>query len=353
MTKVFLNDGDSIEVKGSGKKPYLLRNVGGVVDCSCPAWRNIGGPLDLRVCKHIRANVDRACLLPQAHAMYDSKKAKPKKGGKGAPRKAAVKKDAAPPVLLAHKWENEDPTDWWMSEKLDGVRAWWTGERFLSRNGNEFHAPKWFKEQLPRGVVLDGELFAGRGNFTKTSGAARKLIPNDDEWNNITYVIFDAPEQGDAFEVRVEFLKGLFPVWEPGSKGGVARVLPHTRCKSAADLTRRVDKIVAEGGEGIMIRMPGSMYEEGKSNTCLKVKKWFDDEGVVVGYIDGKGQHKGRVGSIRLKWGNVETKVGGLTHKLRKNPPPLGSVITFRYTETFKETGVPRFPQFVAVRDYE
>lgn len=42
-------------------------------------------------------------------------------------------------ILLAHKWEpDHDPTGWWMSEKLDGVRAYWDGEAFVSRRGNQF-----------------------------------------------------------------------------------------------------------------------------------------------------------------------------------------------------------------------
>jgi len=32
-----------------------------------------------------------------------------------------------------------------MSEKLDGVRAFWNGNDFYSRAGNKFNAPDWFK----------------------------------------------------------------------------------------------------------------------------------------------------------------------------------------------------------------
>jgi DNA ligase-1 len=52
-----------------------------------------------------------------------------------------------------------------MSEKLDGVRAYWNGANFLSRNGNIFDAPRWFKEGLPRSVSLDGELWVDRKAF--------------------------------------------------------------------------------------------------------------------------------------------------------------------------------------------
>merc|ERR1712232_1163718 len=73
-------------------------------------------------------------------------------------------------VLLAQKYnENKDPTNWWMSEKLDGVRAVWDplSRTFFSRNGNAFAVPAWFSEHMPD-VELDGELFAGLGKFQYT-----------------------------------------------------------------------------------------------------------------------------------------------------------------------------------------
>ena len=57
----------------------------------------------------------------------------------------------APPLLLAEAWDGAaDLAGWWMSEKLDGVRAYWTGRgEFLSRLGNPFHVPDWFSAGLP------------------------------------------------------------------------------------------------------------------------------------------------------------------------------------------------------------
>lgn len=346
----YLNEGDVTYVKGSGKKPYEIKKVGGVVSCSCPAWRNIGGPIDVRVCKHIRKAIDRACLLPQAHAMYDDKKAKPAGGkrAKGAPKKAAVKKDTAPPVLLAHKWENEDPTGWWMSEKLDGVRAWWDGEKFLSRLGNTYHAPKWFTDALPK-HPLDGELFAGRGLFQNTVSTVRKLIPTDSEWEAISYVIFDAPQVGGDFEARMEYLRAEFQTDDEYS----IYVLGQRRCESAEHLAAYLAEVEGHGGEGVMLREPGSAYEEGRSATLLKVKTFFDDEAVVLKHVPGRGKHKGRLGALRVEWKGVEFKVGtGFSDKQRKNPPSIGSKVTFRYQELSKD-GVPRFPSFVTARDYE
>ena len=366
MTKTFLSEGDSIEVKGSGKKPYLLRKVGGVIDCSCPAWKNVGGPIDLRVCKHIRANVDRACLLPQALAMYDSKAAKPVKGGKGAPgvaKPAAVKKDTAPPVLLAHKYsEYDEPIDgWWVSEKLDGVRAWWDGEQFWSRLGNVFHAPEWFKAEMPP-FVMDGELFAGRKMFNKTISAVRKMVPDDGEWEKIVFMVFDGgwlkgddPAAAGTFEERYAYLKQeLVNHSRPAkSKKAIIQLVKQTKCKNENTLTEHLTEIEKLGGEGLMLREPGSVYDSGKSWTLLKVKSFIDDEGIVTEYAPGRGKHKGVVGALWIKWNGVKFKAGtGLKNKHRKNPPSIGSKVTFRYNELTPD-GIPRFPRFIAARDYE
>lgn len=82
-------------------------------------------------------------------------------------------------VMLAAKWEGEDPTGWWMSEKLDGMRAWWTGSAFISRAGNAINAPAWFTAALPK-VPLDGELWCGRGQFTQVVSIVKNAARQDD-----------------------------------------------------------------------------------------------------------------------------------------------------------------------------
>ena len=79
--------------------------------------------------------------------------------------KANIPNITTKPPMLAKNWDKTmRPDGWWMSEKLDGVRAIWDGEHFRSRGGNIFHAPAWFKAGLPA-LPLDGELFVGRGKF--------------------------------------------------------------------------------------------------------------------------------------------------------------------------------------------
>ncbi len=146
-----LKDGETAEIKGSAKAPYILKNTGGVYSCTCPAWRNQSVPIERRTCKHLRA--------------YRGEQAEKDRIGGELPVRATNASDesesAAPALLLAHPWTNDvDLTDWWMSEKLDGVRAYWDGRQFISRQGNIYHAPDFFTAGLPD-APLDGELWLG------------------------------------------------------------------------------------------------------------------------------------------------------------------------------------------------
>ncbi len=142
-----LKDGESAQVQGSARSAYILKNIGGVSSCTCPAWRNQSLPIERRTCKHLRG--------------YRGEQAEQDRLGSLAPLKPASptgSKPTVPGFLLAQSWDNHiDLTYWWMSEKLDGVRAWWDGRQFLSRQGNVYHAPEWFTAGLPN-VPLDGEL---------------------------------------------------------------------------------------------------------------------------------------------------------------------------------------------------
>ncbi|HEV3116274.1 MAG TPA: DNA ligase, partial [Gemmataceae bacterium] len=132
-----LLDGETIEMQGSGSRPYVLKNVGGVYSCTCPAWRNQSVAIERRTCKHLRKL--RGDAAEEAR-IGTAVPAVPK----------ATSTVNAPPLLLAESWDGStDPAGWWLSEKLDGVRAYWDGKQFLSRLGNLYHAPDWFTAGLP------------------------------------------------------------------------------------------------------------------------------------------------------------------------------------------------------------
>ena len=330
-----LADGETFLMQGSGAKPYELKNVGGVYSCSCPAWRNQSVAIEKRTCKHLKKLRGEAAEIERV--------------GTSAPptRKSQARADAqakAAPVLLAESWDGLlDPAGWWMSEKLDGVRAYWDGSKLLSRLGNVFHAPDWFIAGLPN-HPLDGELFVARKSFQKTVAIVRRQDKSD-HWKQIRFLIFDAPGQGGEFEERIKVLSAL-------AKHQYVEVHPHVVCKDVAHMKEELARVEALGGEGLMLRQPKSMYVAGRSATLLKVKSFKDDEAVVTGHQAGEGKHKGRLGALLVKLANgKEFAIGtGFSDKERESPPPVGSTVVFRYQE-LSDGGVPRFPSFHAVRD--
>jgi DNA ligase-1 len=338
---VDLADGASIEVQGSGSNRYTLKNVGGAYSCSCPAWRNAGGALEKRTCKHLKKYRGEDVELARVGAAAGAS-ARPRKPG--AP--SAAKPDA-PPLLLAHTWEvTLDPKGWWMSEKLDGVRAYWDGKQLWSRLGNLFHAPDWFLEKLPE-TPLDGELFGGRKKFQQTVGLVKRQDKRD-HWKELRYVVFDAPALDAPFEERIDFCIAHMKKHEPPYAGAHE----HELCGGVEHLKKELARIEALGGEGLMLRKPGSRYEAGRSAALLKVKSFFDAEGKVVGHEPGKGKHEGRLGSLLVEMPDgTRFSVGtGLSDKERDHPPRIGAIVTYRYQE-LSSAGVPRFPSYVGERD--
>jgi DNA ligase 1 len=335
-----LTDGESVEMQGSGSKPYVLKNVGGVYSCSCPAWRNQSLAIERRTCKHLRKL--RGDTAEEAR-VGGAAPPRPKEDQEGNETKAEAK---APPLLLAERWDSfTDPTGWWLSEKLDGVRAFWDGKQLWSRLGNLFHAPDWFMQGLPD-VALDGELWLGRKKFQRAVSIVRRQDKSD-LWKEIRYVVFDAPRLEKPFEKRLDFVR------ESVGHDRLAYALPHDHqlCKGLDHLRGELSRLEALGGEGLMMRRAGSRYESGRSTTLLKVKSFHDAEARVLKHQPGAGRHKGRLGALLVELPDGTTfSVGtGFSDAEREAPPPVGSTITFRYQE-LSDAGVPRFPSFIGVR---
>lgn len=328
-----LEDGETAEIQGSGSSVYKIRNTGGVYSCSCPAWRNQSIAIETRTCKHIRKlRGDEAETLRVGEAGSAPRKAKSEDG-----------ESQEAPVLLAESWDGVvEVKDWWISEKLDGVRAYWDGKQFLSRQGNQYFAPDWFTAGLPD-YPLDDELWLERKQFQKTISIVRRQDKSD-HWKNIRYVVFDAPQIADPFEKRIKALEELFK----SKKLAYASALEQIRCNGIPHLKEELARVESLGGEGLMLRQPGSKYVVGRSSTLLKVKSFFDAEAVVIGHQGGAGRHKGRLGALLVKLPDgTEFGVGtGFSDAQRENPPPVGSKITFRYQE-LTDGGVPRFPVYL------
>lgn len=250
------------------------------------------------------------------------------------------------PLLLAQNKSNEDPKNWWMSEKLDGVRCYWNGKCLISRQGNIYTAPHFFIKNLPDSVSLDGELWLGRKMFQECVSIARCTDngKNDmNRWYRMRYMIFDAPSLNIPFEERIQYIKSLIR----RTNNPYIKLVEQTLCNGESHMLEELARIEELGGEGIMLRKPKSLYENKRSKTLIKVKSFCDSEAVIIGYEDGKGKYEGHIGALKVRGLNgKEFKIGsGFTDAERLSPPEIGSMITYKYQELSKD-GIPRFPIF-------
>lgn len=245
------------------------------------------------------------------------------------------------PVMLANVIPDSlhDLSDYWVSEKFDGVRAYWTGEQLLTRAGNLIHAPQWFTAGWPR-VPLDGELWVGRGQFETTMSIVRDLEPRDADWKRVHFNVFDLPAHPAQFTQRLIALRriatGIASPW-------VQPVLQY-RVSDRAVLESQLHEIVAGGGEGLMLHRGSSRYAAGRSDDLLKLKPFDDAEARVIGYEPGKGKYEGQVGALRVQRADgVIFSIGtGLSDADRAHPPAIGSSVTYVY-QGLTARGVPRF----------
>lgn len=246
-------------------------------------------------------------------------------------------------LMHARDWQADlSPVDFLVSEKLDGVRAFWDGQRLRFRSGRPIAAPAWFLAALPA-MPLDGELWLGRGRFDDTSAAVRRQVPDDAEWQALHYRVFDLPGESGPFRERAA------RAHERLAQAGVSwlQAVAHTRVADARQLDERLRQVTRDGGEGLMLHRASALWVPGRSEALRKLKPAPDAEARVVGYVAGKGRHAGRVGALlmALPDGQQFALGSGLSDALRESPPPLGARVTYRY-RGLSPRGVPRFASF-------
>lgn len=177
-------------------------------------------------------------------------------------------------VTLAKRYKEQAINGWLMSEKLDGWRAVWTGYEFVSRNGTEIAAPKWFVDKMPAGTALDGELHAGRGGFNFIQSALQKKVPQDAEWMRITFSAFDAINEQGCFKDRLSYVAHIV------RNNTVAEYVEHSACVGWLHLLGYFLRLIWAGAEGVVIRNPSAPYEQFRSSNMLKLKpRLYSGEG--------------------------------------------------------------------------
>lgn len=253
-----------------------------------------------------------------------------------------------PALLLAETTTGKlDPAPYWVSEKLDGVRAIWDGKQLRFRSGNRVPAPAWFTAALPP-QALDGELWIARNRFEQVSGIVRTQQPIDADWKQVRYMIFELPNAPGSFTERIARIRAIV------AQAHVPwlQAVEQFRVRDQAALKQHLDRVVRAGGEGLILHLAAAPYRTGRQDVLLKLKPWQDAEATVVGYTPGKGKYAGQTGALQLRMPSGQTfRIGaGLSDALRRNPPPIGSRITYRY-QALTQDGVPRFARYLRIRE--
>ncbi len=264
---------------------------------------------------------------------------------------AAVRANTAdaPPLMLANVYRpGVTPlVDYWVSEKYDGVRAYWDGQKLWTRGGERIAAPAWFTAGWPA-VPLDGELWAGRGRFSHAVSTVRQQTPVDAAWREIRLMVFDLPAHGGPFTERIAAYQHLL------AQLGVPWVHAVAQRKVASDaaLHGLLRQTVKAGGEGVMLHRGDSLYRAARNDDLLKFKPYDDAEAQVMAHLPGQGKHAGRLGALLVQTqGGLRLKLGtGFTDAQREHPPAVGTWVTYRYRGT-TDAGIPRFASFLRVRD--
>ncbi|MFT5295530.1 MAG: DNA ligase-1 [Colwellia sp.] len=240
--------------------------------------------------------------------------------------------------------------EYFISEKLDGIRGFWNGKNLFTRRGNLIYAPEWFTQGWPN-TYIDGELWSNRGEFEKISSCVRRHKPDNHKktscWQKIHFMLFDLPKHLGTFSQRIKQMNSLVEV----TNSSYLLAIKQEKIDSITLLHQRLSNIVNRGGEGLMLHHQEAHYKEGRSNALMKLKQHDDAEAVVIAHIEGKGKYKNKMGSLRVRMPTgLVFKIGsGFTDKQRQKPPAIGSTVTFKYIGKTAR-GVPKFASFLRVR---
>lgn len=264
-------------------------------------------------------------------------------------------------LLKLSEYKGQNVGGWLASEKLDGVRAYWDGRNLLSRNGKILAAPEAWSAHFPP-FALDGELYTARGEFEKIQSIVMDKTPSVTAWSEVKFYVFDVPEAGGGLLERLSELE-KFILQNPQS-GQNLKIIKQVKVKDNAEFEAFAEAIIANGGEGAVVREPNAPYEQKRSKNALKYKKFKDAECEVTAINAGTGKYAGLMGSVTCKSlgaagstqdkqipHGVKFKVGsGFSDRNRANPPKIGSIITYKY-QNLTAKGLPRFPVFLRVRE--
>ncbi|MFM2486278.1 DNA ligase [Celerinatantimonas yamalensis] len=247
-------------------------------------------------------------------------------------------------VQLAMNYQHQNVSHYLVSEKYDGVRAYWDGQQLWTRHGRLIRAPKAFTANFPS-QPLDGELWIDYHHFSDIEGLLEQQHTTKAQWQAVHYMVFDLPSIKAPFSSRYRRLEKLLTTTD-----GPIHLVKQEQVDDQTALKAKLTQVVQHGGEGLVLHRKSSLYLPGRSGHLLKYKPYEDAEATVIGYRPGQGKYQGMVGALTVRTHDGKTfAVGsGLDDELRAHPPKIGSQITFRYNGLTKYDK-PRFPRFLRI----
>lgn len=240
-----------------------------------------------------------------------------------------------------------DIREYWLSEKLDGMRGYWNGKQLVTRQGNLIHSPKWFTQNWPINA-MDGELWIGRNQFQETLSCVRKTNIDDGCWRKVHFMVFDLPKNSKTFTERIKVMEQL----TSKANSAYLAMIKQFKLENIEQLESKLNNVIAHKGEGLMLHLGIAYYHVGRTANIMKLKKHQDAEAKVIAHLPGKGKYHGMLGALQVEAVNgIVFKIGsGFSDYERANPPAIGSIITYKYNGK-TQAGIPRFARFFRIRD--
>ena len=254
-----------------------------------------------------------------------------------------------PPLQLAKPYKDGmQVQNYFISEKYDGIRGYWNGKHMLSKQGNLLRIPKWFTKDFPN-IALDGEIWIGRGKFEQISSLLMNHDKPKEKWQQVRFMMFDLPNHPGTFEQRVRKMKSI----EKEVNSPYLKAIEQFDVQSIVHLMSTLDQVVKNNGEGLMLHHKQARYHVGRTDQIVKLKPYQDAKAIVIAYKQGRGKYLGMLGSLL-----VETEQGlrfyigtGFSDEERRQPPPIGSEIIFKYFG-LTAYGKPRFSSFERISNF-
>lgn len=272
------------------------------------------------------------------------------------------------------KYPLAENTEFWVSEKLNGVRATFYNGRFIARSGSEItgldHIIKDISWTNAAGIVLDGELTLKDRTGLSDNEAFRKatgIINSDSMYKtDICYTFFDAIPLLDfdtaSPKVQYEYRRTIIDEVQKtiGRSDNVEAISCLYHGTDQSMIPRLLEKMVNEDKEGLMINL-NVPYKRCRHKGILKVKQFYSMDLPIIRCEEGTGRLAGTLGALVLDYKGNEVKVGsGFTDDQRKefweNRENLDGILCeVKYKEVSyeKESGAEslQFPVFICLRE--